>query len=687
MQEHAHLLMERPSLVALGVDIMDEVLHIDLRDLGLDSLLGAMRELLRHAGASPAERVTRIRLRPRHFLLEALDSQTSEFAQAQPLLCAGINWVHAVLRHAVRGLGDASGDLPGLTVGAATMASQREARDIRPDWSADPELQAADAALVDAIEAAPARDESLAALIKSAGLHRLELLFLLLALAPEFDPRYQRCIGLLLDDLGRRVGTVGLYSSLIGDAAEIRWSLAQSGNLVRWRLLDSRSGGLPCADEPLRVDAVVADWLLGDSAALDHDLRIRRVTRATAWAGMTLVDRQADLDSTVQLLQELLRAPETSDARWIVLTGDPAPGWCPLIERSCRLASLAPLRIDAKLLQGLEAGEVEETGIRLGRIARLTNRPLVLDAASIEISSQADDALETLFNALSRLGCRAAVICTDAARIVRLHGSMPCAVFDRRVDAETRAASVQSVAQNLDVELPEGAADGLAQLYPLHADGFEHAMRLARARFSPDDDGDRRYRLFISACQDVAAEGASRLADRINPAFKLSDVVLPQERQRQLSEIVDSVRFAKKVLDDWKFREQLPYGRAADQVRDKLDIAFEDMGERELKNIARPVRMFRVRVDASANAEAPRSAGRATLPLPDKPSLAVLPFQNMSGDPEQQYFVDGMVDDIITGLSRIKWLFVIARNSTFTYKGRAVDVSVLTFASGSAFAA
>jgi TolB-like protein len=113
---------------------------------------------------------------------------------------------------------------------------------------------------------------------------------------------------------------------------------------------------------------------------------------------------------------------------------------------------------------------------------------------------------------------------------------------------------------------------------------------------------------------------------------------------------------------------------AADQVRDKLDIALEDMGERELKNIARPVRMFRVRVDASANAEASRSAARASLPLPDKPSIAVLPFQNMSGDPEQEYFVDGMVDDIITGLSRIKWLFVIARNSSFTYKGRAIDV-------------
>jgi TolB-like protein/class 3 adenylate cyclase len=108
-----------------------------------------------------------------------------------------------------------------------------------------------------------------------------------------------------------------------------------------------------------------------------------------------------------------------------------------------------------------------------------------------------------------------------------------------------------------------------------------------------------------------------------------------------------------------------------DQVRDKLDLAFEDLGERQLKNIARPVRVFRIA--ASAIGLRTQSA-KPALALPDKPSIAVLPFQNMSGDPEQEYFADGMVEDIITALSRLKALFVIARNSSFTYKGRAVDV-------------
>jgi adenylate cyclase len=107
-----------------------------------------------------------------------------------------------------------------------------------------------------------------------------------------------------------------------------------------------------------------------------------------------------------------------------------------------------------------------------------------------------------------------------------------------------------------------------------------------------------------------------------------------------------------------------------DHVRDRLPFVFEDLGEHQVKNIARPVRVYRVR-DVNVGA---KPSTQPALPLPDKPSIAVLPFQNMSGDPKQEYFADGMVEEIITALSRIRWLFVIARNSTFTYKGQATDV-------------
>jgi TolB-like protein/class 3 adenylate cyclase len=118
-----------------------------------------------------------------------------------------------------------------------------------------------------------------------------------------------------------------------------------------------------------------------------------------------------------------------------------------------------------------------------------------------------------------------------------------------------------------------------------------------------------------------------------------------------------------------------------DEIRDKLDFAFKDMGEQSLKNMARPTRVFAVNIGTRASCSPAAGTGAtrpmeepAPLALPDKPSLAVLPFQNMSGDPEQEYFTDGMVEEIITALSRIRWLFVIARNSSFTYKGQTVDV-------------
>ena len=118
-------------------------------------------------------------------------------------------------------------------------------------------------------------------------------------------------------------------------------------------------------------------------------------------------------------------------------------------------------------------------------------------------------------------------------------------------------------------------------------------------------------------------------------------------------------------------------GAAYEQVRDKLTQEFIDVGEKELKNIARPVRVYRLAAldhGEAAGGASTLEVRTTRLALPEKPSIAVLAFQNMSGDPEQEYFADGIVDDIITGLARIKWLFVIARNSSFVYKGKAIDL-------------
>jgi TolB-like protein/class 3 adenylate cyclase len=121
-------------------------------------------------------------------------------------------------------------------------------------------------------------------------------------------------------------------------------------------------------------------------------------------------------------------------------------------------------------------------------------------------------------------------------------------------------------------------------------------------------------------------------------------------------------------------------GKVSKEVEKKLAFGFESIGEQQLKNISEPIACYRVNLQLSPAARtelvlrSSRTLSKAPLTLPDKPSIAVLPFQNMSGDPEQEYFADGMVEEIITALSRVRWLFVIARNSAFTYKGQAVNI-------------
>ncbi len=112
-----------------------------------------------------------------------------------------------------------------------------------------------------------------------------------------------------------------------------------------------------------------------------------------------------------------------------------------------------------------------------------------------------------------------------------------------------------------------------------------------------------------------------------------------------------------------------------EQVRDKLNFSFDDLGEQAVKNISRPIGVHRVSLSENVPVDAAGSTvAGSKQDASDRPSIAVLPFTNISGDPEQEYFADGISEDIITGLSKLRWFFVIARNSTFTYKGKAVDV-------------
>jgi adenylate cyclase len=193
--------------------------------------------------------------------------------------------------------------------------------------------------------------------------------------------------------------------------------------------------------------------------------------------------------------------------------------------------------------------------------------------------------------------------------------------------------------------------DGLLAEFPSVVEAVRCAIDIQQDMAGREVDlpDDQRLRLRIGVnLGDIIVEGSDIYGDGVNVAARLESLAEP-----------GGICISGKV-----------YG----EVRNKLPAAFEDLGEREVKNIREPVRVYRWTNDDAESTPGTEEAEDA-LPLLDKPSIAVLPFDNMSGDPEQEYFADGITEDIITELSRNRWMAVIARNTTFTYKGAAVNVA------------
>src|SRR5260221_4654766 len=203
--------------------------------------------------------------------------------------------------------------------------------------------------------------------------------------------------------------------------------------------------------------------------------------------------------------------------------------------------------------------------------------------------------------------------------------------------------------------LVKTTGDGVLLEFPSVVDAVECAVAV-QAVMDQRNEGapvDRRmlFRIGINLW-DILIEGDDILGDGVNVAARLEGIAQPGGICVSAS--------------------------AYDQVRGKVEVEFADLGEQRLKNIDRRVRVYTAKSRGHVGMVGPDASShhdvQKPLPLPDKPSIAVLPFQNMSGDPEQEYFADGMVEEIITALSRNKQLFVIARNSSFTFKGKAVDI-------------
>jgi len=245
----------------------------------------------------------------------------------------------------------------------------------------------------------------------------------------------------------------------------------------------------------------------------------------------------------------------------------------------------------------------------------------------------------------------AAILAADVAGYSRLMGADEEGTHER-LKALRRELVDPEIAEHKG-RIVKTTGDGLLMEFPSVVEAVACAVAIQRraGRRNAEIPTDQRIELRIGInLGDVIVEEGDIYGDGVNIAARLEALAEP-----------GGICVSRVVRD---------------QVRDKLAFGFEDMGEQQVKNIARPVRVHRVLLGEKPSSPEPGAAAstQPLLALPDKPSIAVLPFANMSGDPEQEYFADGMVEEIITALSRIRWLFVIARNSTFTYKGQSLDI-------------
>ena len=238
----------------------------------------------------------------------------------------------------------------------------------------------------------------------------------------------------------------------------------------------------------------------------------------------------------------------------------------------------------------------------------------------------------------------AAILAADVAGYSRLIGANEEGTLHRL--KSIRAEVIDPAIAAHRGRLVKTTGDGFLVEFASVVDALRCAVEIQREIASRHGDApaDRQIQFRIGIHQgDVVVEEGDIFGDGVNVAARLEALADP-----------GGICVSARVQED---------------AAGRLDLAFADLGEQNLKNIARPIRVYRV-----LSKGFPPATAQAPLPLPDKPSIAVLPFQNISGDPEQEVFADGMVEDITTALSKLRWFFVIARNSSFAYKGRAVDV-------------
>jgi ATPase family associated with various cellular activities (AAA) len=549
----------------LRVDLVQQF-ELDRKRFGFDHLLSTFHYLVEHHGAGAVDQLNRFLVLAdpasrdgpgvRFLQVDGADSLRTLERKLPP---TAMKWLNAALRESVtQQPEDENG---GMVVGRARALALLDMLESAPRRKPAEAMASAERELLQYLMRPEAQLEPLSILRRQLGLTLEEVQTLILCLGPEVDLAYQLVYGRVNDDMTRRYATAALVDAVRTGNSPSTAARAVS-SLMALRILEGDGARIPAADQPLRVDAAVLQWLFVGGDALLTDPLPKSVTLADSWRGREFLTQPEDAAERGLLRDQLRQAhPETY---WTVLTGADVEGWRALMELAVIDARTGIIRVSLERFAALDSAAREDCAIRIARAGRLMAWHTVIDCARERTDASA---LTTLVDAHSPHNGAGFVIAENASDVAT---SLPRGRWRTRertapsLPARIRHFAVALDGMGVEVERIRGGTppdERLATSYPLNIDALNGAVALALAELKDDAGQDARVQALTTACRRIASSDVVSLVRRIEPVHRLKDVIVPADRHAILEEILSNVRYGNTVLQKWGFGAQFPQGQ------------------------------------------------------------------------------------------------------------------------------
>jgi hypothetical protein len=555
-------LISYPDIVIARVVIGNEVVQMDLRELDVNELILSVCSLSKYHNVHLEQGLTEYNFISRHSITNKKGIRLGlvEIKPPQTILRKALSWLDSLLRVHLKRTSPSKDDIPGLSVSRTTIENLLQEVFDENSLNVSDQQSIADSSLRELmtdINDPKFLADPLVAVCKGFGFTSLEIQAFLLCLAPDIDAKYERIFGFSLDDLGRHNATLGLVSSLLGDALKIRVQLANSSLFNHWQIFAMDGKFWPHSDDPLRIDTRLISWILGNKSALLKDDLLIGVVLENPWKGGAWINEPRDVQIADELKQIL--SSEHSGPHWIVLAGNDLSVSRAIVENSTENFIRPLLRVSISTLDSLDSNAVDESLKRLSWAVRLTESIPVIDAGD----SFSIQTMKRLMKACDDINRACILIVRDIIRIIDILPYDNYRIFLTQSLSNSPPIKVFAKAgTEIGMNLSEEDIERVASAYPLPLEDIYRAFCLAAARRTNAGQWvDQQVKLIADACRDVSCPDLPRFATALEPSFRLNDVVLPDDRRQQIDDIVSNVSHARKVLSQWGFDAQLPYGK------------------------------------------------------------------------------------------------------------------------------